>query len=119
MKILYKKPGEPAIEMDVPRDDLDAFHRLLGGYLEMVPLHALIGFDASDHTGWTLYCNEDGKHENLPGHIVLQGDLLVGPVIVCGSLDDEGDHLDVTREQMDQAIDYLDKFEVYNPAVCR
>ena len=76
-----------------------------GGYLEAAPTDGTV----------TLYIDEEGKLKHLPinllatafwthvggGELVLHGDFLVGPVVVVGPPDAEGDDTAVPAAAVD------------------
>lgn len=83
--------------------DLDGMKEAVGGgYIEG------IGGD-----GWTAYCDEEGKLNGLPVNVRATrlahalgwttGDVLCGPVVFLGPVDDEGEETDVTTLVKDSA----------------
>jgi len=90
--------------------DLEGMREAVGGgYIEG------IGGD-----GWTGYCDEEGKINGLPLNIRAtrlawflgwpEDDVLCGPVVFLGPVDDEGEETDVTSIVKDAAhqLGYLD-----------
>jgi len=76
-----------AISMVHGRPRLVHLQRAVRGYIEAVP-----------HDGpFTAYCNEEGKLDGLPPNIPatrflgLTHDILVGPVVLIGPPNDEGE----------------------------
>ncbi len=68
----------------------------VGGFIEAVPIAS----------GFTLYCNEEGKLTNLDpiAYWVVNGephDVLVGSLVLIGPPDEEGEDTDVTPEMLD------------------
>lgn len=78
MRIVIKKPGEPAEARNVP-NTLDEWQRLVGGYIEVVTLtpHLL------------MIVNEEGKLLDLPNNFTWHGDPIKGNAIFVGAKDDE------------------------------
>lgn len=97
MRVVIKEPGLPAEERDVA-NELRALQLVIGGgYLEQV----------GGHPRLITMCDEDGKAKRLAPNIRLPLDVLVGPVLVVGGPDDEGDLLDLTDDQVADAIHWL------------
>jgi len=83
-----------AVQWHHGRPTYDDLNAAVGGYLEGVPTRDASG--ALDE-GYTAYCNEEGKLKRLPHNPAatrftrIAGDVLVGPVVIVGPPDDEGD----------------------------
>ena len=90
IKVIVKEPGEPVGHMTEIENTLEAMQKIVGGYIETVPVA-----DGSDRI--ILIVNEEGKYmlleENFWAQIRGHWDLIVGPVIVCG--DSGEDFVDV------------------------
>lgn len=78
MRIVIKKPGEPAEARNVP-NTLEEWQRLVGGYIEVVTLtpHLL------------MIVNEEGKILGLPDNFTWHGDFIKGNAVFVGVKDDE------------------------------
>lgn len=95
--LLIPAGGKPE-EVEIPdKDELDTLQQLVGGWIEYVPTEQDV----------TLYCNEEGKLQNLPpnslataifGKLLMPHDFLAGDVVVCGPLDEEGYSLPLSEE---------------------
>ena len=73
IRAIIKEPHEPARE-ELIENTLDAFQRLVGGYIETVTLGA----------DWTVVCNEEGRLEGLPYNMELCGVDFVGTIVLVG-----------------------------------
>ena len=78
----------------------------VGGYIECVALSEQMD----------LWCNEDGKVDGLPfnplatrifHHAHKTSDFIVGDAVITGGIDDEGESLGLTDEQIDEITSYL------------
>lgn len=85
MKVLVKKPGEPP-ELVVMGNDLKSMQDVVGGLIEVVPV---------DGKGLLMIANEEGLIMGLPRNFGPY----VGTVLFCG-VDDEGDFISITDEQV-------------------
>lgn len=106
--------GEP-YKTEIPGDrELEELQRLVGGFIEYVPLY---GDD--DEVALSLFCNEEGKIEGLPpngranhffGDALLEGDVLVGNVVLMGPPDDDGETLplDYADQWLEKALEVTD-----------
>lgn len=87
--IKYPDSDWKAIEVG----DYEDLQKLIGGYFQLVPIDDSL----------TLYCDEEGKIKDLYPNVtwVEKGkiiDVLVGPLVLFGPVDDEGEHTDATEE---------------------
>lgn len=73
VKVIVKHPGKDPEELVIP-NELEAFQRLVAGYIETVPI-------ASD---MVALVNEEGKLRGMVPNMMVRGDLLVGPVVFVG-----------------------------------
>jgi hypothetical protein len=100
LKVIYCEVGSSPRVITV-KDNLLAFQKLVGGYIEMIRLT----------DGIVLICNEDGKSLGLkPNYGMIRGnkvDIVVGNFIVCradkvGNLSDilKGDWVYLTKESL-------------------
>jgi hypothetical protein len=76
MKIVIKRPGEPAEAMDIS-DSLEKWQELVGGYIECVSL--------TPHMA--MIVNEEGKIKNLPKNFPWRDDYIVGNALFVGIKD--------------------------------
>lgn len=100
----------PVTVHDAPRLDLDQLQALVGGWLE--------GIDFPKFDPLRGYINEEGKIDLLPynrratalwheAHGITSAtatDVLVGPVVLIGGIDIDGEDLPVTDEQVHQVM---------------
>lgn len=80
--------------------EYDELVKLVGGYLEAVTLR----------NGHTLWVNEEGKLQGLPYNNTAQAifdhnfgpgvDLIVGNAVIMGDVDENGDTLGLTEEEL-------------------
>lgn len=82
VNILYKKPNEFPVEMIID-DELENYQELVEGYIEVFPI--------SDN--FVIVCNEEGKLRGMKENVIVNGELIVGPVIFVGA-NEEGDFVD-------------------------
>ena len=77
--VVIKRPGAlPEVEPMFP-NELEAFQKAVGGYIETVTLA----------TDLTLICNEEGRLLNLPYNVKICGIDFYGTVIAAGVKGDE------------------------------
>lgn len=77
--VLIKRPGE-ATELEPLFDnDLKAFQKTVGGYIETVTVTPEI----------VIICNEEGKLKGLPYNVTIGYQDFVGTIIVAGVREDE------------------------------
>lgn len=72
IRVLVVRVGQPAA-VEEHHLTLEAMQRLVGGYVESVPLG----------DGIFLSCHEEGKLQGLPPNFSLPGDVIVGDVFFC------------------------------------
>ena len=73
MKVVVKRAGQMPEIRDIKRD-LEAYHEIVGGYIECVRI--------SD--GIILVCNDEGKLKGLEPNFILGDDIIVGDVFFVG-----------------------------------
>jgi hypothetical protein len=73
IKAIIKKPGESCRIKEIS-NTLKSFQRIVGGRIQVVPW-----FD-----NMAIICNEEGKVNNLPFNIRINGDIICGTVIIAG-----------------------------------
>jgi hypothetical protein len=69
IRVLVYEPGKPGEVRDVP-NELRSYQRIVGGYIEVIQLHA-------DAPGLLVVCNEDGCRLNLAPNRGLVGAFFV------------------------------------------
>lgn len=99
--------GETTI-IDLADGSLEKLQNAVGGYVQAVDLSE----------GVTMWCNEEGKMMNLPHNPFGQTfweiafpvsefgrtDYIVGDIVITGGVDDEGDTLGLTSEEIDELM---------------
>lgn len=75
--VMVKNPGRPWHESRV-RKELSKSQTLVGGYIETVPVDE----------GMMLMVNEEGKLRGMAANFEYRQDILCGPVVAVGILDD-------------------------------
>ena len=93
MRIVYKKPGEPAEARNVP-NELEEWQKLVGGYIETVYLTRDL----------IMIANEEGLLLELAPNFKYHGQMIVGPVVFVGVKDDE--FIDIDRDWERKIIEY-------------
>ena len=75
IRVIIKRPGEPAFEANV-KNELETLRRWVQGYIEAVTLC----------TGPTvvLICNEEGRIVGLTPNCRLNGETFVGTILLAG-----------------------------------
>lgn len=82
---------------DGPHAELSVLQAAVGGYLELVP-HSIPNF--------TVFCDEHGKMKKKKYNELATtifgppGDMIVGPIVVLGPVDEDGDTLGLTDKQV-------------------
>lgn len=83
--------------VSVDLDGLEGMQRAVGGYLEAV-----------SGNGWYAYANEEGairgRRPNPVASEILGRRGLVGDVIIFGGIDDEGQEISLTDEDLGQLL---------------
>lgn len=99
--------------------DYPSMRDAVGGYIEFVRLRG-------EFEGYGLYVNEEGKLNGLPINDIatavwemsfgIYTDIIVGnAVIVSAKLNDEGEHLDLTDDEVEVLVESIRKaFSRYN-----
>ena len=90
-----KYPGEDWKEVRI--NDYKDLQKMIGGFFQIVPINDKL----------TLYCDEEGKLKELEANLLWLDngsivDVLVGPVILLGPVDSEGNHTDATPKILKQ-----------------
>jgi hypothetical protein len=98
--------------LPVEKLDYPTLSKAVGGYIERVSL-------AGKFEGYALYVNEEGKLNGLPRNILATAiwemvygmtDTIVGnAVLVSAEIDDEGNEVALTSEQLNNALDLIEK----------
>ena len=87
--ILVIQPGE-APQRESVKDELSTYQEMVGGYIEPITLGDIC-----------ILVNEEGKMNGLPPNRRLGGDILVGPMVLCGFTRD-GEFASLTAPQMEK-----------------
>ena len=83
IKVLVKKPNERC-ELRTIDNCLETFQGIVGGWIEIAGNLADVG-----HEDIICICNEEGKLKGLEPNLYLNGDFIVGTIILCGVDGDE------------------------------
>ena len=94
MRIVIKKPGQPAEARNVP-NTLEQWQMLVGGYIETMTLSEDL----------ILICNEEGQLLNLEPNFKYYNSIILGPVVFVGIKDDE--FIDIDRDMERGLIDFF------------
>ena len=96
IKVVYKEPGRPAFETEIP-NHYKYLSNAVKGLLETV-------YNGDDTL---IVCNEEGKLIGMKGNIHLDNgtSIIAGPFFVCG--DDGEDFRSLTEDEVDK---YLNKY---------
>lgn len=78
MRVVAKKPGEPAEIIDID-NDLKALQEYVGGYIETFTFS----------TDACVICNEEGRILDLPYNVTFLGHRFCGPILIVGVKGDE------------------------------
>lgn len=74
IRVIIKEPGKD-FRQDTMPNTLEAFQKLVGGYIEAIPVTNRM----------IIICNEEGKLLDLPQNFELFGsDIICGTAIFCG-----------------------------------
>ena len=87
--VLVIQPGE-APQRESVKDELSTYQEIVGGYIEPITLGDIC-----------ILVNEDGKTSGLLPNRRLGGDILVGPMILCG-FTEEGEFASLTEPQTEK-----------------
>jgi hypothetical protein len=102
IRVVVKKAGQaPSIE--TIKNDLQALHTIVGGYIEM-PYHPELG------NKLRLVCNEEGKfiNGNKPNVHFGANDIVFGDILFVG-VNDAGYEISLTEKQIKTALDWIKK----------
>jgi hypothetical protein len=100
--------AQGAVSVQEIERSLESFQGIVGGYIEGVDLPESSLF--RDAPPGRIYCNEDGKVKGLPrnakasklcdmaGVGLMDGDYLVGTVLILGEVDEEGEDTSIPDE---------------------
>lgn len=91
IRVLVVEPLQAPYEKNI-ENDYKAMQKVVGGYIEYVPLA-----DGKCH----IYCNEEGVIEGLPANRVMDnGSVIFGTFFICGDTND-GNDKSLSDEQME------------------
>ena len=94
--------------------DLKEFQTLVEGSIQFIGLKEY----------GAMYINEEGKLKKMkpnPLASILSGYDIVGPAIICGPPDDEGDDTSYTEDQLKMVLELREKHKLYpnGPKSCQ
>ena len=97
MRCVFKAPASPAEIREIV-GTLRELQELVGGYLELAPVF-----------GVSVYCNEEGAIKDLAPNVLLEHvGLVLGPVVVLGPVDADGNETPLDALQAEHWRDLLD-----------
>ena len=100
--ILKVEPGKIPEAVTIP-NTLDAMQKMVGGYIEVIPLNDVC-----------LVCNEDGKLMGLEGNRRLGNDIIAGTFFLAGDTR-SGDLCSLTQVQLQRFGVLFAKPETFQP----
>lgn len=100
--VLKVEPGKSPETVTMP-NTLDAMQKMVGGYIEVLPLSDVC-----------LVCNEDGKLLGLEGNRRLGNDIIVGTFFLAGDTR-SGDLCSLTQEQIQHFGEVFAKPDTFQP----
>lgn len=95
IECIVKRPDEPYGHKTAVSDSLENLQNIVGGYIECVYL----GEDL------VIVCNEEGKLQGLEPNVLLNGDMLVGTIIVFGNDGDSFGDIPITFGEWKEIIE--------------
>lgn len=99
MRVVYKRPGEDPIIMDI-QNDLETLQRMVEGYIEHVAM-----YDHGDQATCGLIINEEGKLHGMEPNFKLYTDMILGPAIFVGEAGVE--FTDLSEEDADMIMQHF------------
>ena len=100
--VLKVEPGKSPETVTMP-NTLDAMQKMVGGYIEVLPLSDVC-----------LVCNEDGKLMGLEGNRRLGNDIIVGTFFLAGDTR-SGDLCSLTQDQLQRFGELFAKPDTFQP----
>lgn len=100
INVLVKKPFEKPKVKKID-NDLRSLQKLVEGLIEVVSLYDL-GEDI------VMLCNEEGLNKELPPNVYIEGQFIVGTIVVLGS-DEEGNFRSLTNFEIQKLEPFLEK----------
>ena len=107
LQIVVVEPEEKPYKLIID-NELEAFNKIVGGYLEIVPIGR-----TKKGAKVAIHLNEEGKLHELPFNRNLVGfDVLVGTFFIT-AFNLEGDYVSLTNEEAEKYIRTFTPIEVY------
>jgi len=102
IRAVVKEPSKEAQEKEI-EVSLEKLQGLVKGLIEIVPFPGKEGLD--------IVLNEEGKLINMEPNVYLPeySDMAVGPIVVIGFGDEQGEHRGLTEEEITKVKGYLEK----------
>ncbi len=97
MKVIIKNAVEPYGKETEIENRLEVLYQIVGGHIEIFPVNSDV----------FIICNEEGKLMNLPYNLTINGENIVGTIIVVGRnpADDDIGDLTIPFEEWRQIVD--------------
>lgn len=89
------------VDLDAPEGALAVLQDAVDGYVQAIDLTPTM----------TMWCNEEGKLDGLPNNAIATAifqekfgavDIIVGNAVITGGVDDEGETIGLTAEQVEK-----------------
>ena len=107
LQIVVVEPEEKPYKLIID-NELEAFNKIVGGYLEIVPIGR-----TKKGAKVAIHLNEEGKLHELPFNRNLVGfDVLVGTFFIT-AFNLEGDYVSLTNEEAEKYIRTFTPIEIY------
>ena len=107
LQIVVVEPEEKPYKLIID-NELEAFNKIVGGYLEIVPIGR-----TKKGAKVAIHLNEEGKLHELPFNRNLVGfDILVGTFFIT-AFNLEGDYISLTNEEAEKYIRTFTPIEIY------
>ena len=109
-KVVIKRPHKTPV-IAIMNLELSDLQSIVGGHIEAHPFPPDLSADDENQSGITIIMNKEGKLEGLDVTMKLVHewktyDVTCGSIIFC-SVDDEGETIGLTDEQVSKALEYL------------
>lgn len=100
INVLIVEPYKLPYEKEIP-NTLEAKQKIVGGYIETTCI--------LDDEDVVLICNEEGKMNGMKPNRDIGYDIIFGPFIITGEVDEEGNFTSLNKEQIEKYKKRFDK----------